>query len=47
MRTVTDIDAQQGRHYYRFAVVVVARPMAGLNWRVYAKRVSFGKEGSY
>ena len=46
MSMATDIDAQQGTHLCRFAAVVVIRPMVGLNRRVYAKRVSFGQEGS-
>jgi hypothetical protein len=41
-----NIDLRRSTYPRCFAVVVTVRPVAGLMWRVYAKRVSFGQEGS-
>jgi len=42
--TMTNFDARRSAHPRGMAVIVASR-MAGVNWRVSTKRISFGQEG--
>jgi hypothetical protein len=45
MKLMTNIDSRRSAQP-RYLGVAAVRPLAGLKWRMFVKRISFGQEGS-